>query len=149
VAQQETFKAATMFMSPAQAAAANAAHQIDPTDWISHLNDAGPKLAAFNTELGQARDLSTSFLQSFNNDLINGTVNMNTLTSAVHGLESKLLEMAENQAINSLFKGLSGGAQSGGFNLFNLFGSARAPGISAATQSTLDATLPEAFSLRS
>lgn len=118
--QSEQFKGATMFMSPSEQAAANVAHQIDPTDWVAHLGDAAPKMAAFNAELGQARDLSTSFMSSFNSDIVQGTVNMQTLTKAVQGLEMKLLDMAENDAINALFRS---GSSGGGGVLSTIFSS--------------------------
>ena len=122
VLQDETFKSATMFLSPSDLAAATAAHQIDPTNWMAHLNDAGPKLASLNSDMGQLRDTSVSFLQSFNSDIVRGTVNMQTLTNAVQGLEQKFLDIAENQAINALFKSMTGGTSGGGFNILNFLG---------------------------
>lgn len=122
--QDEQFKGATMFMSPGEAAAANVAHQIDPNDWQSHMHDLAAETARFNQQLGQSRDLAVGFMQSFNNDIVNGTVSMNTLTNAVKGLESKMLDMAENQLINGLFSGAtksgSGGIFSGIGALFGL-----------------------------
>jgi hypothetical protein len=114
VLQDQQFKGATQFLSPADQAAAQAAHQIDPTNWTAHLNDAGPKLAAFNDELRQSSELSFNFLDTFNQGLLQGKSATESLQNSLKGLESQLLQMAERQAINSLFSNL--------FKLFPGFG---------------------------
>lgn len=122
----EQFKGATLFMSPSEQAAANVAHQIDPNDWASHMHDLAAETARFNSEMTQVRDTSVSFLQSFNNDIINGTVSMNTLANATKGLANTLLSMAEKNLVNAvlgpLMGGGPGGAAGGGFNFLKLFG---------------------------
>lgn len=144
VVQSETFKRDTMFLSPGQQAAANAARQIDPTNWTAHLDDAGAKMAEFNYELGQAHDLSTNFLQSFNSDLVKGTVNMQTLTNAVQGLQMKLLDMAENQIINQFFNAFSKNLGGGFGNWFSgLFG--QSPFAGPVGQTTVVGPMPSAM----
>jgi len=123
--QSEQFKGATMFMSPADQAAANVAYSIDPKNWQAHMSDLAAQTAAFNQEIGQARDLTLTFFDSFNNDIINGTVSMSTLTNAVKGLANTLLQMAEKNLVNAAFGGLFGGATTGGglfSGLGHLFG---------------------------
>lgn len=132
----QQFKGATQFMSSSDAAAANAAHQIDPTNWTAHLNDAGPKLAAFNDQLKQASDLSFNFVDTFNQGLLQGQTRIDSFKNALHGLESQLLQMAEKQAINSLFSSLfklfAPGAGAGGpTNVVGGAGSMPVPTFSA------------------
>jgi len=111
VLQQEQFRGATQFMSPADQAAAQAAHQIDPTNWQAHLNDAGPRLAYINQQLRTGADLAFNFFDSFNQGLQQGKSATEALQSSLRGLESQLIQMATRQAINMLFS-----------KLFNLFG---------------------------
>lgn len=123
----EQFKGATMFMSPGDLAAANAAHQIDPTDWVAHLHDAGPQLAAFNANLSQTRDLSADFANNFGQAMLQGKTAIEALQSALQNLESQLLQMATKQLVNQAFGALAPSGTSG-FNLFSmLFGSTGAP----------------------
>lgn len=117
VLQDQQFKGATQFLSSSQAAAAQAAHQIDPTNWMAHLGDAGPRLAALNDQLKQASDLSFNFLDTFDQGLLQGQSATVSLQNALKGLEAQLLQMAEKQAINALFSGL-----------FSLFGGSVLPG---------------------
>ncbi len=106
VLQEAQFQGATQFLSPAEQAAANAARQIDPTNWVAHLKDAGPQLAYVNQQLRTAADLSFNFLDTFNQGLLQGKSTVDSLKDALRGLESQLLQMVEKQAINSLFAGL-------------------------------------------
>jgi hypothetical protein len=106
VLQEQQFRGATQFMSPSQQAAAQAARQIDPTNWQARLNDAGPRMAAFNEQLRQAADLSANFLDTFNQGLLQGKSRTEALANALKSLESQLLQIASRQAINYLFQGL-------------------------------------------
>ena len=108
VLQDATFKGMTQFMSSSQQAAASAARQIDPTNWMAHLNDAGPRMAAFNSELAQANGLAYNFVDTFTQGLEQGKTRTQALTDAMKNLESQLLQMAEKQAINQLFASLWG-----------------------------------------
>jgi hypothetical protein len=120
VLQEQQFRGATQFMSPSQQAAAQAARQIDPTNWQARLNDAGPRMAAFNEQLRQAADLSANFLDNFNQGLLQGKSRTEALANALKSLESQLLQMASRQAINYLFSSFSqfmgGGSLSGSGN---------------------------------
>lgn len=110
VVQEETFKSQTMFMSPADTAAAGAAHQIDPTNWQAHINDAGPAMAKLNSELSTARDLTTSFATGFVDAMMRGQSATVALRSEVASLLQSLADAATKGLINSLFAGLSGGS---------------------------------------
>ena len=131
VAQEETFKRATMFMSPPDLAAANAAHQIDPTDWQSHLKDAGPQMAAMTSQLSTARDLATSFGDSIGQGMLQGRQGALLLTDALTNLESSLLKMVTNAAINNLFSALAPKPGASGGGLSGLFGGLFGPSSSA------------------
>lgn len=124
VLNEETFKGATMFMSPAQAAAATAAHQIDPTNWTAHLEDAGPKMAAFNAQIGQARDLTVDFTSGFEQGMLRGQTAIQAAQSALLNLENQLIQMINKNLVNSLFGGGVGGGSGGGLGgiFASLFG---------------------------
>jgi lambda family phage tail tape measure protein len=120
VAQEQHFQSATMFMSPSDLAAANAAKQIDPTNWMAHLNDVGPQLAAMNSQLTQARDLADGFADSFGQAMLQGKTAAQALNTALNSLASSLISMISKQLVNqalgqlvSLFGGLSSGGKSG------------------------------------
>jgi len=113
--QDETFKTQTMFMSPADAAAAQAAHGIDPNDWQAHLNDAGVQQAKFNSQLSQGRDLAVNFADSIGEAALNGKRGFDLLSSAVTSFETALLKLVTSNAVNALFGSASGGGSSGGF----------------------------------
>jgi lambda family phage tail tape measure protein len=122
VAQEENFKAATMFMSPSDAAAAAAAKQIDPTNWMAHMGDVGPQLAAMNAQLTQARDLADGFADSFGQAMLQGKTAAQALNAALNTLASSLISMISKQLVNqalgsligSLGGGLGGGSAGGG-----------------------------------
>lgn len=100
------FEQATMFMSPAQSAQASAAKSIDPTDWQSHMSDAGPQMAAFNSQLGQARDLSADFANNFGQALLQAKTPLEALNSALTSFESTLIQMVSKGLVNNAFGGL-------------------------------------------
>lgn len=111
--QEEQFKGATMFMSPADQAAAQVAHQIDPTNWQAHLQDAAAQLARFNSIMGQTRDLAVGFGDSFEQSMLQGKSATESLQGALRNLESQLLSMINKIGINALFSLItppSGGA---------------------------------------
>lgn len=108
VLNEETFKGSTQFMSPSDAAAASAAHQIDPNNWAEHLNDAGPAMARFNTQLKTGSDLAFNFLDTFDQGLLRGQTKMQAFTSALQSLASTLIQMAEKNLVNMAFGGLFG-----------------------------------------
>jgi len=120
-AQEEAFKGSVQFMTESDKAAATAAHQIDSTNWAAHLQDAGPRMAAFNTQLGQARDLTFDFTNDFTQGLEQGKSKTQALQTALQNLQSTLLQMVERNAINQIFSAIapSGGS---GFNLLSLLG---------------------------
>jgi hypothetical protein len=114
VAQQEAFQGATLFMSPSQLAAANAAHQIDPTNWQAHLNDIGPQMAAMNSYLTQGRDLADSFADSFGQAMLQGKTAAQALNTALNSLASSLISMISKQLVNQALGGLLGMLVPGG-----------------------------------
>ena len=118
---EENYKAQTMFMSPAQAAAAGVAHTLDPNNWQAHMNDPAAQQAALNTQMKELRDtagsVATGFGDTFSSAMMQGATAAKALQSAVGGLESSLLKMASNRLINSLldtlFSSFAGGAKPG------------------------------------
>lgn len=123
VAQEETFKSQTMFMSPSDSAAATAAHQIDPTNWQAHLGDAGPKLAAVNTQLSTARDTALSFTDAITTGFARGASAAQVLQTALSGLENSLIQMLDKQIINGLFASATPGTPGQGNTIGSFFAS--------------------------
>ena len=107
--QSESFKGATMFMSPSDTAAANAARQIDPTNWQAHMGDQGPQMAAMNAQLDQAKGLADSFASSFALAMNSGKSATDALRSSISSLESSLVSLLAKAAVNNLFGSLLGG----------------------------------------
>jgi lambda family phage tail tape measure protein len=97
-----------MFMSPSSLAAANAAKQIDPTNWQAHLNDLGPQLAAMNSYLTQGRDLADGFANSFGQAMLQGKTAAQALNTALNSLASSLISMISKQLVNQALGGLVG-----------------------------------------
>jgi lambda family phage tail tape measure protein len=102
------FTSQTQFMSPSDQAAANAAKQIDPTNWMAHINDAGPALARFNTQLKQAADLGGDFANSFGQAMLQGQTATQALNTALNSLASSLISMISKQLVNQALGGLMG-----------------------------------------
>ena len=94
------FTSQTQFLSPSDQAAANAAKQIDPTNWMAHINDAGPALARFNTQLKQAADLGGDFANSFGQAMLQGQTATQALNTALNSLASSLISMISKQLVN-------------------------------------------------
>jgi len=92
------------------------------SDWQSHMNDALAGQMRMTQALSDTKGMATSFMSSFNSDIVKGTVSMSTLVGALQNVEMKLLDMAENKIISGLFNEMMGGSTGGGFNLLSLFG---------------------------
>jgi len=84
------------------------------SDWQSHMDDAVAGQMRMTQAMSEAKGVATSFMSSFNSDLVKGTLNTQTLVSALQGLGIKLLDLAENQAISALFGGSFLGGLFGG-----------------------------------
>lgn len=88
---------------------------------IDPSSAAGEKIAQqirFNEQLQLSVDLAKEFGSSFVTDLMNGKSATEALGNAVSQLAQKLLNMAMDQAINSLFGGLLSGLGGGGLKSF-------------------------------
>jgi hypothetical protein len=112
--QEETFKSATMFMSPSDSAAASVAHGIDPTNWQAHMNDPAAQTAAMLEDMKQTQSLAISFGDTFSSAMLNGATAAKAFNSALGGLESSLLKIAENRLINNLLDSLFSAFKPGG-----------------------------------
>lgn len=122
--QSQQFATDTMFMSPADKAAANAAHSIDPNDWKSHIHDASAEQAAFNANLSQAHDLAVQFGDSLALSALKGKNGIDILRQGVDLLMTSFLKFGVNGIVNSLFSmGAAGGPSGSMFgSLFKMFG---------------------------
>lgn len=126
--QDATFQQQTMFMSSSDQAAANAAKQIDPVNWQDHLKDPGPQMAAFNSQLTQARDLSVSFADNFAQAMAQGKTGAAALQTALQSLESSLIQIVSKNLVNQAFGGLLSAGGAGGSSIFgSLFGAYQVP----------------------
>ena len=121
--QDEQFKGATMFLSPAQSAAAGVAHGIDPNNWQAHLDDPAAKQAAFNEELKQSSSLATTFADSFGQAMVRGSTATQAFMSVLQNLESQLLSLATKGLINQLFYGATAPSDNPTGGLFGMFAS--------------------------
>jgi len=120
VAQEEAFRGATMFMSPSDAAAATAAHQIDPTNWKAHVNDVGPQQAALNSNLAQAQSLADGFASAYTSSMMQGKTATEAMNSALLNLENSLIQMVTKNLVNQALGGL---VPAGGGGLLGFLGS--------------------------
>ncbi|HEV2502329.1 MAG TPA: hypothetical protein VGV39_04605 [Mesorhizobium sp.] len=77
------------------------------------FNSEAAAAIRYNEQLYIARDLTFDFASTLAQDLRNGVKPIEALTNAFGRLGDKLLDMALNNAINSLFANLAGGGSGG------------------------------------
>ncbi len=94
------FQGTAAAMSPAAAAAASTSHQIYGSDWQAHLSDAGPQMAAFNSQLQTSLSLADDFANTFGQALLQAKTPMDALNSSVTALESSLIQMVSKNLVN-------------------------------------------------
>jgi hypothetical protein len=111
--------------TPEEQAIAGQLRGIYGNDVEAHMNGTDAAALRLNQALGTLKDTAKSALSSFNQDLVEGRLNADSLKNAVQGIELKLLDLAENKALASLF----GGSGSGGglLGLLSLGGASSAP----------------------
>ncbi|ABS68943.1 hypothetical protein Xaut_3717 [Xanthobacter versatilis] len=78
------------------------------------LNSPTAQVLRLNQALSETKSLSESALTGFLSDIRSGTSLSDAFTNAVNKFYNKLMEMAANQAISSLFAGLTGGSSGSG-----------------------------------
>jgi hypothetical protein len=97
------FDRAQMFRSSTEQAVASQLRSIYGDGWEREMNGAIAAQIRFNETLRQSRDLVADFAHTFVNDLREGKSTAEALGDAITRLADKLLDMAMDQAINSLF----------------------------------------------
>jgi hypothetical protein len=97
------FASQTLFMSPADLAAANVMHNIYGDDWQSHMDDALAKQLKMNNQIASAKTLADQLAGSFANDLVSGLLSgksaMEALTTAANNLGKSLTSAGINNII--------------------------------------------------
>lgn len=98
-------------------------------DYISQMNGAIAAQIRFNEQLRLTTDLSQEFTRSFISDMANGKSATEAAANALKNMGLRLLQMAADQAIRSLFGGLMGifggglglGGGGGTMSMFGLY----------------------------
>lgn len=89
-------------------------------DASSAIGQAAASELRLNQALAETKDMAKSALSTFVSDLQQGKSGADALRDALTGIEGKLLDMVENQALAALFGGGFGGkGGGGGFNIFS------------------------------
>lgn len=114
------FESDTAFLASAEQRIAQQMRGVFGDDWKSHMNDAIADQMRFNDVLRQTHQLASDFASSFISDLRQGVQLGDALGNAMNRLADRLIQMATDQAINMLFKNLSGILGGGGGSPMNI-----------------------------
>lgn len=95
-------------------------------DYMSQMNGAIAAQIRFNEQLRLTTDLAQDFGRTFVTDILNGKSATEALGNALKNVAARLIQMAMDQAIRSLFGGLmsifGGGLGLGGGGTMSMFG---------------------------
>lgn len=112
-----TFDRQTMFLSESERRIAQSMQSVWGDGWRQQMGNANAQLLRFNDTLRTTHDLAQDFGRTFVSDLMNSKSATEALGNAVKNLAARLIQMAMDQAIKSLFGGLLSafGGALGGF----------------------------------
>jgi hypothetical protein len=122
------FDASQIGRSPIEQQVASTLRGIYQDDYQSYMGSAIATQIRFNAKLSEARDLTQGFFADLRSGVSSGKSFFDALADAAGRLEDKLLDMASNQAINSLFGLFTGGGANVGGVSFPTFSSFSAKG---------------------
>lgn len=118
-AQDIRFDAAQMFRSDTERNVASQLRSIYNEDYLSQMNGVIAAQIRFNDQLRMTSDLAQDFGRTFVTDILNGKSATEALGNALKNVAARLIQMAMDQAIKSLFGGLMS-IIGGGFGLGSL-----------------------------
>lgn len=117
IQQDTTFNRQTMFLSDGDRGIANQLRGVYGDQWQSQMDSAIAQQMRFNDTLKMSSDLANDFGRTFVSDILSGKNATEALGNALKNLGARLIQMAMDQAIRSLFSGIMGafGGGLGGF----------------------------------
>lgn len=102
------FNLQTMFLPDSERGVATQLRSLYGDQWQSQMDGAIAQQLRFNEQLRTANDLAQDFGRTFVSDMMNGKSATEALGNALKGVAARLLQMAADQAIRSLFNGIMG-----------------------------------------
>lgn len=122
--------------------AATAMHQLWGDDWQNHMNDTVASTIELTAALTDVKSVGSSALSGFMQDIAQGTAASKAFTDALGKIEDKLFDIASNQIMSSLVKGITPelssifGISAGGTSPLNIL----SPGSGSATNAVTAGT---------
>lgn len=122
-AMQANFQTMQLGMDQYTQASATQMFDLYKGDWQNHMNDALASQIKMNAALNDMKGAASNAMGTFLTDLKNGKSMTDSLQDAISGLEDKMINIASNQLISSMFAAAtSGAAGTTGGGLLSLFG---------------------------